>query len=191
LPCSLGPATGPLSWATWIQPTPSHTTSLRYVIILSFHLLLNLLCGLFHSGFQISHACYISLLVVIFAQKNFISVWFQFKEFSQVMYPEFCSVSKCFKHRTMYPHVSLCFFFSAFRHSELVLLLLWNQSTWKVLKCYSEVCTVTVFAAGRLPLRVSSFVAPVFPSVFSEFCYFLHNHEKSSFVNLPQNEMSH
>jgi hypothetical protein len=41
-----------LSWATRIQNTPSHASPLRSILILSDHLRLNLLSGLFLSDFQ-------------------------------------------------------------------------------------------------------------------------------------------
>jgi len=47
LPCSQGPDTGPRC----IQCTPSHSISLRSVLILSSHLRLGLPTGLFPSGF--------------------------------------------------------------------------------------------------------------------------------------------
>jgi len=44
----------PLSWARWIQSTPSHSISLRFIQILSFHLRLGLGSGIFPSGFATS-----------------------------------------------------------------------------------------------------------------------------------------
>jgi hypothetical protein len=51
-----------LSWVTWIQSTPSHTISLRSILILSYHLCLDLPHGPFPSGFpnKILYACFIS-----------------------------------------------------------------------------------------------------------------------------------
>jgi hypothetical protein len=40
-----------LFWTRWIQSTPSHPITLRYILILSFHLRLDLPCGHFPSGF--------------------------------------------------------------------------------------------------------------------------------------------
>jgi len=54
------------TWARWIQSTHSHPVSLRYILILPFHLHLGLPSGLFPSGFPTkifvrishpSHAC--------------------------------------------------------------------------------------------------------------------------------------
>jgi hypothetical protein len=54
-----------LSWARWIQSTPSHPISLRSILILSFHLCLRLSNGVFPTGFpkilgtsHNFHACY-------------------------------------------------------------------------------------------------------------------------------------
>jgi hypothetical protein len=40
-----------LSWARWIQCTPSHPVSLRFILMISSHLCLDFLHGLFHCGF--------------------------------------------------------------------------------------------------------------------------------------------
>jgi hypothetical protein len=42
----------PLSWARWIQSTPSHPVSVRSILILYFHLRLYLPIGLFPLGFS-------------------------------------------------------------------------------------------------------------------------------------------
>jgi hypothetical protein len=55
-----------LSWARWIQSTPSHTTSLRSILILPSHLCIGFPCDLFPLSFPtktlytflLSHACY-------------------------------------------------------------------------------------------------------------------------------------
>jgi len=42
LPCSQQPATGPLSWARWMQSGSSRSISVRKILILSFHICLGL-----------------------------------------------------------------------------------------------------------------------------------------------------
>jgi hypothetical protein len=62
LPSSQELATG--LWATWIQPTPSVFSSLRFILILSSYICLGLPSGLFPSGFPFKflHVILISLV---------------------------------------------------------------------------------------------------------------------------------
>jgi hypothetical protein len=83
LPCLQEPASGPLSWARWIQSTHSYTIYFRSILI--FHRRLGLTSGLLFSSFPNVRTHFSSLPCVLYTPPISFS-WLKYKLWSPLHY---------------------------------------------------------------------------------------------------------